>query len=178
MANVSPTGRSWNLPCLYISTETTSWLKKMAEWLLTSLFFWVPQDNFSAALLSGPDLEWCAFAGLIDGCRGNMVRQWQQPHSGRTVRLGQQWSQTLRSYGQSYSWQKAELAALTKALELRKDKRYTWLKCLCYCSYLWDYLYIERPSNNRRKKETPNSEGNKITECVTLETWSPYPWLP
>ena len=39
------------------------------------------------------------------------------------------------------------------------------------------FVYRE-PSNNRRKKETPNSEGNKIAECVTLETWSPCPWLP
>ena len=44
----------------------------------------------------------------LDGCRGNMVHQWQQPHSGRTVRLGQQWSQTLRSYGQSHSWQECQ----------------------------------------------------------------------
>ena len=36
--------------------------------------------------------------------------------------------------------QKAELAALTKVTELRRDKRQRWLMCLCYCSYLWGYL--------------------------------------
>jgi hypothetical protein len=47
------------------------------------------------------------------------------------------------------SAQKVELAALTKELELRKDKRQP--VCLCYYSYPWAYLYIERPSDGRRK---------------------------
>ena len=81
MANVSPTGRSWNLPCLHISTETTSWLKKMAEWLLTSLFSWVPQDNFSASLLPDPYHSGWPLHDCSDGCSDGIVHQWQQPHS-------------------------------------------------------------------------------------------------
>lgn len=38
------------------------------------------------------------------------------------------------------SAKKAGLEALTKALELRKDKRHRWLVCLCFCSFPWGYL--------------------------------------
>ena len=55
--------------------------------------------------------------------------------------LGQQWSQTLRSYGQSYSWQKAELAALTKALELRKGKRHD-SQCVSATTYICGTTYL------------------------------------
>jgi hypothetical protein len=68
------------------------------------------------------------------------------------------WAESLSA---GISAQKAELAPLTKALELRKEKRYRWLKYLCHCSYLWDYLYIERPSDNRKKKETPTQRASR-----------------
>ena len=101
-----------------------------------------------------------------------MVRQWQQPHSGRTVRLGQQWSQTLRSYGQSYSWQKAELAALTKALELRKGKRHD-SQCVSAITYIWDYLSIGRGASWQQKEELNFiPEDNKTDKWATPRNWA------
>ena len=145
MANVSPTGRSWNLPCLHISTETTSWLMKMPEWLLTSLFSWAPQDNFSASLLPDPYHSGWASAWLL-----RWMQWWHcSPMATASFKINrgmleQQLSQTPRSYGKSHSWQeyqtisaqKFELATLTNALELRKDKRPRRPGCLCYCSFL------------------------------------------
>ena len=41
------------------------------------------------------------------------------------------------------SAQKVELAALTKELELRKDKRHD-SQCVSATTYIWDYLSIGR----------------------------------
>ena len=70
-----------------------------------------------------------------------MVRQWQHLIQEGQLGWGQQWSQTLRSYGQSYSWQKAELAALTKALELRKGKRHD-SQCVSATTYICGTTYL------------------------------------
>lgn len=79
----------------------------------------------------------------------NFIQDWQR-YTGAVVVSKPEiiWAESLLV---GMPAQKTELVALTKALELRKDKRHRELGCLWYCSCPWGYLYRERPFDSRRK---------------------------
>ena len=154
-------------------------VKDDLEWLITSLCSWMPQEKPFMYPAASP---WARFMGS-DGWRGKMVHQGQQFYLGWTeVCWGRGYFKhqdhmgrvTLDRNISPESWTGSSDQGIRA--EKRQEIQMTEVPLLLLIS-MGLFVYRE-PSNNRRKKETPNSEGNKIAECVTLETWSPCPWLP